>query len=123
MKKFSDKFKHIADEATDLIEKIMRWRQMKLDELLHVKYEPHKKTAKSQFDAILADVNENPQKVEEVLKIHSITDSITRDNIIEALNEITLTDDEKAEIEHKKRLKKQKEINAFQDSIKSRIKK
>jgi hypothetical protein len=106
MKKYNEKVVKIIGEAKDLIEKILRWRKIQLDRILHVKYEPHKSSSQSQFEAIMADVNEGQEKVTEYLKIQSLAEGIS----VEGLDTVGLSYDEKAEIEHKKKLKQQKEM-------------
>jgi hypothetical protein len=110
MAKFSKKVTGIIDEAKDLVEKILRWRQLQLDRILHVKYEPHKASSRSQFEAIMMDVNESEIKVEEYLKIQSLAEEISGQNLIGALDAVDLSYDEKALLEHKKKLKKEKEM-------------
>lgn len=117
MKKFNKKIVEVADAAKDLIEKILRWRDMEMDRLLHIKYEPHKSSAKSHFEAIMMDVNESGVKVEEYLKIQQLAEGLHAEiPNLDLISEIELSDDERADIEHKKRLKKQKEMQIFLDS-------
>ncbi len=111
MRKFSDKIVQVAGSAKDLIEKIIRWRAMQLDRLLHVKYEPNKNTSLSQLEAIFADVNEDPQKIQEQLKIQSLAENIS----LSGIDSIEISDEERAEIEYKKRLKQQREMQAFSE--------
>lgn len=110
MKKFSEKIVKVAGEAKELIEKIMRWRAMELDRLLRVKYEPHKPSAKSHFEAIMADVNEEHLKVEEMLKLHALAEEISGNKLVEGFDKIDISDAERAQIEYQKELKRQKEM-------------
>ena len=111
MKKYNEKVVKVINEAKDLVEKIMRWRKMQLDRILHVKYEPHKSSSQSHFEAVMADVNESRERVEEVFKIQSIAEHISENNLIEGLDNIDLSYDEKVSVEQKKRLKQQKEMH------------
>ncbi len=115
MKIFSKKIIEVAESARELIEKILRWRRMELDRLMHVKYEPHKASSRSQFDAIMADVNEDHEKVTEMLKIQALAESISENNLVAGLDAIDLNYDEKARVEHKKELKRQKEMQNFME--------
>ncbi len=121
MRKFSEKIVKAIGEAKDLVEKIMRWRQMQLDEILHVRYEPNKKSAKSQFQAILADVNEDPQKIEEAMKLFEISEGLAGEvPLMDALYEMEITDEQRAEIEHKKKLKQQREMLLHHSRLKDK---
>jgi hypothetical protein len=121
MKKFSDKVKQVADNAKDLIEKILRWRAMELDRLLHIKYEPGKHNSKSHFEAIMGDVNEDPKKVEEMLKLHELSGKLLEEKLfLEGFSDIDLSDEQKAEIEHKKKLKKMREAQMHLEMTKNK---
>lgn len=116
MRKHDPEMKGVIDQAYDLVQKILRWRNMRLEKSLHIKYEPNKSASQSQLEAILADVVEPIQQVEEVLKLHYISDSLAAELPMIGVENIDLSWEEKdnikvkADIEHKKRLKEQKEM-------------
>lgn len=115
-KKFSKKIIETLGEAKELVEKILRWRQMKLDEVLRVKYEPHKQASRSHFEAIMADVNEPQKQVEEAMRLFEISEGLASElPLMDTLYEMEISDEEKAEIEYKKKLKQQREIQAHLD--------
>jgi len=121
MRKFSDRIIKTATEAKDLIEKILRWRRMKLDEMLHVRYEPQKQSGKTHFEAISADVNEPLHEIETTLKMFALAEDISSElPMMETLSEIDLTDVQKAEIEHKRKLKQQREQFAHNEMAKGK---
>lgn len=130
MEQIKDRIKSVANEAKDLIEKILKWRAMKLNPPPHIKYEPHKTGHSKHLDAIMADVNEDPRSVESALKMYALADEISvkeigLTNILGNLNiaESELSTEEKAKIEHEKMLKKQREMQIYSKLTKDIVKK
>ncbi len=62
-----DKLKNTLGQKPEIKPQINNWQNHELDENLHVKYDPTEKRSVSHLDAILADINESSQQVEEHL--------------------------------------------------------
>jgi len=108
-----EKLSKIFSTALELLSKIFRWRSEKLDKNMHVKYDPNSKSAKSQLEAILADINENPQAVQETLKMAYLAENFSStpgtgfENI-----ELSTKGDTDKEVNHRKKLKEEQETRS-----------
>lgn len=122
-----DKFKETLTEKPEVKTQITEWNGMELDENLHVKYDPTERSSKSQLEAILADINEASQHVEENLNKEYDLKNLALKNLdfLGELKDIGLglnflgKDEAEKERKHREELKRERE-NLSHDTNKTK---
>jgi hypothetical protein len=119
----SDQIKNIVNKEQEEKKKINKWREEKLEEELHVKYDPSKKTSITHLDAIMADVNEGENKVKDFLSTQIEAQKLIKENFASLAGLAGLSfsteNEAKKEKNHREELKRQREMKLEKDENKT----